>query len=127
MRDHARAQALAHLRQNPKEQAVHGNDDGRSPALINMPRAKHHRGEQDPRRHVTGPRAKLFLEISAENNFFANAGRNGGEDPKKYFQTALREHKTYGLASLGGVERMRSRKKNDNGDEPETGGDGDVL
>src|SRR6266849_582274 len=110
MRHHPRPQAFPQLRQNPKQQTIHDNNDRRSPALINMSRAEHCRGEQDSRRHIAGPRAELSLEIATENNFFANARRAGGENPKKNLQLILREQVTYVLASLGGMERKRSAK-----------------
>src|SRR5713226_2459278 len=105
MRHHPRPQALAKLRKNSEQQTIHDNNDGRSPALINMPRAKRGGGEQDPRRNIAGPRAELSLEISTENNFFANARSYRCENPKENFQLILREQVANVLASLGGVER----------------------
>src|SRR5712692_2976871 len=118
MRHHARPQALAKLRKNSEQQTIHDNNDGRSPALIDMPRAKRGGGEQDPCRHAACPRAELSLEIAAENDLLANARSYGRKNPKKNFQMALREHEADGLASLGGVERKCGGKKNDDGEEP---------
>src|SRR5260370_1270632 len=39
MGHHARPQTLPRLCQNPKQQTIHKNNNGRSPALINMPSA----------------------------------------------------------------------------------------
>src|SRR5712692_3621652 len=127
MRHHPRPQAPTQLRQNPKQQTIHDNNDGRSPALIDMPRAKRGGGEQDSGRHAACPRAKLSLEIAAENDLLANARSYGGENPKKNFQLILREQVAYVLASLGGVERHRGAKQNDKGEEPEPHGDGHIL
>ena len=127
MRHHARPQALPHLRQNAKQQTIHDNNDGRSPALIDMPRAERGRREQNPRRHIAGPRAELSLEISTENNLFANARRDGRENPKKNLQLILREQEANVLASVGRVQRDCSAKQDCKGDEPKTRGDGDIL
>ena len=127
MRHHAGPQAFPHLRQNSKQQTIHDNNDRRSPALIDMPRAERGGGEQDPRRDIAGPRSELSLEISAENNFFANARGDGCENPKKNLQLILREQEANVLAALGGMERNRGAEQDCKGDEPKTHGDGDSL
>src|SRR5260370_12979285 len=105
MRHHARPQTLPRLRQNPKKQTIHEDDDGRSPALINMACAERDGRENDPRRDIAGPRAELPLEISAENNFLATAPRDGCETPKKNLQLTLWEQVADTPAALGGVQR----------------------
>jgi len=107
MRHHARPQALPRLRQNAKQRTIYKNNDGGSPALIDMPRAERGGGEQDPCRHIAGPCAELSLEISAENNFFAYARRDGRQNLKKNLQLTLRKQDANVLAGFGGLERKR--------------------
>lgn len=127
VRHHARPQALPHLRKNSKQQTVHGNNDGRSPALINVRPTEPGRGKQDPHRDAASPGNKLFLEISTKNDLFASARGHGCENPKKYFQMILREQVANVLAGLGRVERNRGDTQDDKSNQPETRGDGDIL
>src|SRR5260370_24003073 len=107
MRHHAWPQAFPHLCQNPKQQTIHQNNNGPSPALIDMRRAERDRGEHDPRRHIAGPRPELSLEISTENDFFATARSDGGENPKKNLQLILRDQEANDLACPECMERNR--------------------
>ena len=83
---HSGAHAAAPLRENSKKQTEDGDDDGGFGALIEVAGSESDGGEEYANVDAMRPGNELFLQIAAEESFFAKARRDGEGDPQDEFE-----------------------------------------
>jgi hypothetical protein len=97
MSEHPGAQAAAPARKHAETDPVDRNQQHQFPTLIPVAKAEQNGLEDDSAHERTGERGKLTLQISAKNDFLAEARGKRHQDPKNHFEPSLRHHVRHGL------------------------------
>ena len=76
MRDHSCPKSSPQQREHAKHRAIRGDQQYSGDSFIAVRTAKHQRGERDADPHPVPHARKLLLQVTAEDQFLADAGRD---------------------------------------------------
>jgi len=92
MGHHAGPQALPQMSEYAKENSINPDHNHHSPALICVRKSKNNSRGHDAHDGIAAKRAKLALQISAEDNFFKQAGAYAQEHKESGFKIGMGGH-----------------------------------
>ena len=92
MAEHPWPQAVTPVGEQTETDSVERDDRHESPALISVAKAEDNGLKHNSSYKGVTKRGKLPLEISAKDDFLAEAGSQGHQDPKNHFRPCLRHH-----------------------------------
>ena len=92
VRHHAWPQALPQVRQYAEENSIESNHNHHSRALVSVRQTKENSRSYDADDRIAAKRAKLALQISAENNFFKQARGHAQEHKESGFKISVGSH-----------------------------------
>jgi len=122
---HSGAHTAAPLREDSKEQAEDSDDDGGFGSLIKVAGSESDGGEEYACVDAARPGDELFLQIAAEEGFFAKASGDGEGDPQDLFEWGLRSEETNAL--LADMEEVRDDAENKQRGDPECQSEADIA
>jgi len=90
VRHHSRPQALAEVGKYSKEGPKYADDNHHSRSLVAMSETEDRGRDDDSSHGIPAKRAELALQISAENDFFKEAGANTQQDKESSLKIRVR-------------------------------------
>src|SRR6476620_2994146 len=91
---HSGTQTLPQVRQDAEENSIDADHNHHSRALVSMRQSKKNSGSHDANDRVAAKSGQLFLQISAEDNFFKQARADAQYDKQSGFKISVGGHGT---------------------------------